>query len=485
MGSEDQTPHEALLAWAASHGTTLHPSITIQPDPETGFSFFAKTSNSIPQSSCVVACSTAITLSYLNTLVPPAPNFHQDDAPFPDVFLSQAPPHVISQLLLIKEYLKGEASFWYPYIRTLPQPDDDSSRSLPPFWKDDEREWFDGTNLEVSILEIRSMLRQGYEDARRLLGRSEVCKVLTPRLYDWAYSIFASRSFMPQLVLPNHDSYHLHEGVSCKDFSVLVPLFDVGNHDMKADVTWEMDPEKDLVKLVSGQGHAPGEQVFNNYGMKTNSQLLLAYGFMIGDGDKAPEKKLHNDYVHVRKRGSLQSKHNSNADNAPREWLLGSMPMTHTASHIGRILSPVSLFLEESNRQIFPPLALVQEGMVLDLILTLASSAPFSSAPDVQDLLKEDHDFILQKFLTVDIRESGALRAILDQIMGILQHKVLQEMEKLDEGEAGMGLVDGTLPPGLGLVSERHGLAMRYRTQVRLVLTAIASEIEDMYADED
>ena len=101
-------------------------------------------------------------------------------------------------------------------------------------------------------------------------------------------------------------------------FAVLLPLFDLGNHatDIRADwvplaageerhgdpgdeqvANAKLTATKARVEWIASTDIHPEQHVLNNYGMKTNSELLLGYGFIIPESDE-----LHNDYVHIRTR---------------------------------------------------------------------------------------------------------------------------------------------------------------------------------------
>jgi hypothetical protein len=67
-------------------------------------------------------------------------------------------------------------------------------------------------------------------------------------------------------------------------FPVLFPGLDAANHSNNAKVDWTFDPGRfsiALAKAEESQGIDPGEEVFNNYGPKSNGELLIGYGFCI------------------------------------------------------------------------------------------------------------------------------------------------------------------------------------------------------------
>ena len=65
------------------------------------------------------------------------------------------------------------------------------------------------------------------------------------------------------------------------DFPVLFPGLDALNHSHEAHVDWTFDPGQFSITLSGDAGMEAGEEVFNNYGPKSNAELLLGYGFCI------------------------------------------------------------------------------------------------------------------------------------------------------------------------------------------------------------
>ena len=66
-----------------------------------------------------------------------------------------------------------------------------------------------------------------------------------------------------------------------KDFPVLFPVMDVSNHNPKAEVEWSFDPGR--FSLTTLSAIPANGQVYNNYGPKSNAELLMGYGFCVVD----------------------------------------------------------------------------------------------------------------------------------------------------------------------------------------------------------
>ncbi|KAL0934582.1 set domain protein [Colletotrichum truncatum] len=451
---------DELIAWAKSHGACLHPSVEIYNDPKTGNSFRVSPDGAdVKPGATVVTCSLNLTLSYLNTTTTPSPGFRHDESttPFPPSFLESVPPHVISRFFLINQYLLGKASFWYPYIRTLPQPEHLQSWTLPPLWPSDDIELLEDTNVHVAISEIKARLKAEYKHAIAAFGDDSARKEYTRLLYHWAYSIFTSRSFRPSLVIPakRQRTLNLPEGCGVDDFSLLLPLFDVGNHSPLAKISWE-HPENagDTCALRTLDTYGPKDQVFNNYGStKTNAELMLAYGFRIPESEA-----LHNDYVHVQRRGASQQAE-TGIGAKPRDYLISLRPVTDPSSVAVRSLS---MLQDLDASKILPAFKHVQDTMVWELIQAQTTDEQREEMIPVPEDVVDSSSADLERLKAVLTGQVPvASRPLLEQTVAIIQHKIFQELERLDQSEFELDESEAT---------QNQLMAYHYRRQCRKVL---------------
>ncbi|PFH55158.1 hypothetical protein XA68_10559 [Ophiocordyceps unilateralis] len=441
-GSDRQI--QSLIAWAVQNGASIHPSIQVHRTAATGLSLFVlPTAPTGPSpSEAILRVPTPLTLSYLDAL---------SDGSFPAPLLAGAPPHLVGRLFLIRQFLLGTASFWWPYIQALPQPDDVDAWSLPPFWPPHEAELLDGTNVEVGAESIRchvkrelSLARALLKDCRDYVAVSLAEALRTPTLYHWAYCIFSSRSFRPSLVLSaRQDDLLAQHGASLDDFSLLFPLFDIANHDMTATVQWRRHEPSQACELLVDKFFPPGSQVFNNYSFKTNAELLLGYGFMLPVTDE-----LHNDYAHVRKRDS------------PDEYLISLRPLAHPSSLLVRARQQR---LEPDDDDVLGAFRHVQPDMVWDMFCALAPADSHQRLLPTPGRTGDDAERHRRRsFLTGSV--TGECRLYLEQTVALIQHKVLQELERLDETDVEVAGGDANL------LSRNQRLALDYRARCRQVL---------------
>jgi len=97
--------------------------------------------------------------------------------------------------------------------------------------------------------------------------------------YLWASLILKSRSFPTHLLKD-----HIKDSDIKEDEAMLLPIIDLLNHNMSAKVDWSVTSSNSCTYFnFKSNSAVPGEQLYNNYGMKGNEELLLAYGFCIED----------------------------------------------------------------------------------------------------------------------------------------------------------------------------------------------------------
>ena len=114
-------------------------------------------------------------------------------------------------------------------------------------------------------------------------------------LFNRAMGLIASRSFPSRLLdSRKHDdpladaNPDVVEGQEGLDHPILIPGYDLLNHRPMTPVSWVSTGAESRVSLVHHFPLGPSQQIFNNYGSKPSSSLLLSYGFAL-PLDKQPE----------------------------------------------------------------------------------------------------------------------------------------------------------------------------------------------------
>ncbi|KAJ2377765.1 hypothetical protein IW150_001189, partial [Coemansia sp. RSA 2607] len=158
-------------------------------------------------------------------------------------------------------------SFWKPYIDILP-----AQYHTPLEFSDAELQILVETPAEHSVEDRRQKYADEHRSAVTAVG-GKIGGALTFANYVWAASAVCSRSFSKDLVKGSDELTESSE--------VLLPLLDMMNHLPRRRVSWICDDSG--IEFVTGQLLRRGEQVYNNYGPKSNEELMLGYGFCVPD----------------------------------------------------------------------------------------------------------------------------------------------------------------------------------------------------------
>ena len=143
---------EDFESWFLTNGGYLHPSVEMAFGDDGNFVRVQQDHDLLPGST-VVSCPHELTISWLGVN-----QYH-----FPCVH-STFTPHIATRLFLVKQYLLGEKSPWWPYINTLPR-----SFRTPSWYDENDMMWLRGTNLGRAKNVREEAWRQEYENAMHLL----------------------------------------------------------------------------------------------------------------------------------------------------------------------------------------------------------------------------------------------------------------------------------------------------------------------------
>jgi hypothetical protein len=272
-----------LLSWAKENGSELG-AVSIDSSTESGL--LLRAIHDIQPGSTVVSCSYKTMLSYLNVALSTVSTFPSDFVKS----LELEDPNIIGHFFLVQQYLLGRESFWWPYIQLLPQPDQPEKLGIPALWPDGDLLFLAGTNAQPPVEKRKQMWRDEWEKGVGLLD-ADKREIYTYDLYQWAATIFGSRSFRASLTAPEDQiqgaklsieaTNLVLEHVKLDRFSILLPLVDLGNHNGTNEVDWSQNSSKSAFALLNREFIPQGSEVFNYYGDKSNSELLVAYGFTL------------------------------------------------------------------------------------------------------------------------------------------------------------------------------------------------------------
>ncbi|KZF19202.1 SET domain-containing protein [Xylona heveae TC161] len=275
---------EDLIQWVTENGGALHPSVELSTDGINGTCLVVRRdAEELSPGTCLVKCPHALSMSYLNATN--SAHFRSHSLSFPEKFLKSFSPKIITTFFLCQQYLLHEKSFWWPYIRTIPQPSDRDALGTPMWFSDEDKVWLQGTNMEQGYLEREVIWRQEYDEViRELQSEGWDTSGYTWELAKWAATILSSRSFISALLAEaisdqDRNDYARNFGSEMPSFPVLFPFADALNHRPLTKIEWQTGPT--TLGLITDDEVLPGEQVYNNYGAKSNEELLLGYGFCL------------------------------------------------------------------------------------------------------------------------------------------------------------------------------------------------------------
>ncbi|CCH45655.1 Ribosomal N-lysine methyltransferase 1 [Wickerhamomyces ciferrii] len=290
----DDSQIQTLLKWGQDQGAIIDPSIQFKYTKDHGISVFVtqdiKTPSEKPQ-----------------IKIPSDMIIHNKLAldTFGESFISKS-DNVNSSLKLLVSKLKFDNTndSWElqqkfkPFIDLLPLGKETGSVF---YWSSEELRTLGKTNLAGSLeAKTKSLLKEWYSTVENLEHTPElqqdlklfhdfdsldhdtlVSKLLDTKswtsfgAYLWSCIIFTSRAFPNEIINSN-----------CKPGqAILLPIIDLLNHDNSTNVEWSFEETGDegFFTLLNKDPHTKGDEIFNNYGAKSNEELLLGYGFTLED----------------------------------------------------------------------------------------------------------------------------------------------------------------------------------------------------------
>lgn len=124
--------------------------------------------SSIPKSTCIVKTPLSTTMSYFNTVDrrlhsdgPGEGAFSANGVLLPPAFIDAVGPGESTVFFVMGQYLQGSRGFWFPWIRTLPQP---GALMTPLYYEGTDLEWLEGTSLLPAREQKMATMKKRYED---------------------------------------------------------------------------------------------------------------------------------------------------------------------------------------------------------------------------------------------------------------------------------------------------------------------------------
>lgn len=270
-----QDPRSAFLEWLREQGGYVHPALHFAHDNASGWGLYTK--EPLREGTEALRIPRALVLHPKLCHKTLCLALGKNDA-----YETLSPRDWMLLYLIVQHVADSSAplakfSTHIPYVRLIPR------NTLTPLnFSEPELELLEGTTLYHSALQRKNAT---FSSAQRVkfwineLPLSEHTQALRAFLdvdwismWIWAENAYASRSFPPQVA-----------GWPKEDEPVLIPGFDLLNHRRGEAVTWSFDEPGESV-FIFRRSFAKGEQVYNNYGAKSNEELCGSYGFVETDG---------------------------------------------------------------------------------------------------------------------------------------------------------------------------------------------------------
>ena len=295
--------------WHAASGAVVAPGLRFRTGPH-GLGGFA--TRDLPAGTTLLAlpCARA-----LNELTAAASDVGRAAAPLVAAHPGRLSGRSVLYLAMVADAADPAARF-HEYLASLPQRFDD-----PLWWSERELAQLAGTNLAAGVAFKRRWLRASFDALFPALHETHPAlfprPVFTWRRFLWAHSCFSSRGFPHALsVPPGHPSEGAAAAAAPGDASgggaepddvaaahaagpvgCMLPVLDLLNHRYRTPVEWRREAAAAApaaasdacdgggarVSFVTQAPIAAGEEVFNNYGPKSNEELLLSFGFVLPD----------------------------------------------------------------------------------------------------------------------------------------------------------------------------------------------------------
>lgn len=180
--------------------------------------------------------------------------------------VSLSSSHSYHAAFLIQELRKGDASFWKPYLDIFPSTYD----TIPTFYSPELMAWLDAS----FAVDKRNQQKQSIEtEYERLMKEVPEFAAMRPTAEEfcWARTVVISRIF--------------GFWINGKKTDGLVPMADMFNHGAVKGARWTFDDSRKGFTMTSTMTLSAGEQVFDTYGRKCNSRLLIYYGFALENNE--------------------------------------------------------------------------------------------------------------------------------------------------------------------------------------------------------
>ena len=154
---------QCLLSWFSTNGGFLHQNVEVASGSVDGYHLLVKNGCSVSSRDCILSCPRELTFSIFNLREKIYPWLDQLKLKWHDAL------EVPTRFFLMEQYLIKEGSFWWPYIQTIPQPNNEKGLQTPLYYEQDDLAWIHGTNLDGGRNHRTLIWREQYEGSMLVL----------------------------------------------------------------------------------------------------------------------------------------------------------------------------------------------------------------------------------------------------------------------------------------------------------------------------
>jgi histone-lysine N-methyltransferase SETD3 len=167
--------------------------------------------------------------------------------------------HSYVAAFILEERKKGTDSFWFPYIDILPK----SYRHMPVFLDETELKYLTGSLVLSEVEDRRESYRVEYQNLCQFVPEFAEHSMED---FFWARLVVLTRIF----------GITIHGSKT----SSMVPMADMLNHKRPPETYWTFDDSHNAFTITTTKEFKAGEQVYDSYGRKCNTEFFLNYGFV-------------------------------------------------------------------------------------------------------------------------------------------------------------------------------------------------------------
>lgn len=161
--------------------------------------------------------------------------------------------------------------FWSPYIDTLPE----NLKEFPYYWNEQELNYLKSTSfysgVEINYPTYLETIQTDFDIIYQYNTENSIIQNCSKDELWNTYIRF-------RILVGSRIFGYLKYGI---ETSGMVPYIDLLNHSGDQNTIWCWNDKLDAFVLIATRNINKGEELTDNYGVKTNIELLLYYGFTI------------------------------------------------------------------------------------------------------------------------------------------------------------------------------------------------------------